>query len=220
MRNWIVIIMVFLGASSFAQVSITAGPSMLLGTVSAAKPWAGFHFGLEIPRDDQVTIYGRFTHHFGQLSSDSTPVLLSPIDPLTNFNYPIISSRASMNYNILEGGTRYYLGNGFDFGWAAYGGSNVMIVFSRIKNRYDDYDESLYKIDPIQNPDKGTIFGLGVGLGGGVKYTFPRFGTLYTDLNINYMLLGTTSTPQPDGSLYSPLLFNFNIGYRKDIIWQ
>ncbi len=217
MKNWIVIIMLVLGANSFSQVSVSAGPSMLMGIVRDATPWGGFHFGLEVPRDDQVTIYGRFTHHFKQFFPIPTQTILTPIDP-NNFNYPIITGRTSMNYNILEGGTRYYLGNGFDFGWAAYGGSNIMIIFNSIKNDYEDFDETEFRLDPA-NDFSGTIFGLGVGLGGGVKYTFPRFGTIFTDLNISYMLLATSSTPAPDASLYSPLIFNFNLGYRRDIIW-
>ena len=217
MRNWILIIALFLSGLSFGQVSVTAGPSMLLGTVRDASPWAGFHVGLEIPRDDQVTLYGRFTHHFSQDASEAYDVFLTAKDPL-DFTFPTVSGRASMNYNIIEGGTRYYLGNGFDFGWAAYGGSNIMIVISRVRAEYGSFDETKYEIDELSRFD-GTIFGLGVGLGGGVKYTFPRFGTIYTDVNANYIVLPAASSPAPSGELYSSLLFNFNIGYRRDIIW-
>ena len=217
MRNWIVILVLFLSNLSYSQVSVTAGPSMLLGTIRAAQPWAGFHIGVEIPRDDQVTMYGRFTHHFKQAGKEVYSANLTPIDPM-DFTFPIVTGKASMNYNIIEGGTRYYLGNGYDFGWAAYGGSNIMIVISRVRGDYESYDESRYELDDIWRFD-GTIFGLGVGLGGGLKYTFPRFGTLYTDVNATYIVLPAATSPSPSGELYSSLLFNFNIGYRRDIIW-
>lgn len=213
MKNVIVTLLVLIGSTTFAQVSVSVGPSMLLGTISEAKPWAGFHVGVEVPRDDQVTIYGRFTHHFKQYAQDSISTNLTPLDP-NDFSFPIVNGRTSMNYNILEGGTRYYIGNGFDFGWAAYGGTNIMILINSVKHNFSNFDESKYKVN-----NKGTIFGLGAGLSGGVKYTFPRFGTIYTDVNLNYILLGTSSTPPPSGELFSPLVFNFNIGYRRDLIW-
>ena len=217
MRNFLVIVFLVMSSSLFAQVSITAGPSMLLGTVRDAKPWFGFQVGLEIPRDDQVTLYGRFTHHFKQFAPTTFQALLTPKDP-NDFNFPVVNGRTSMNYNILEGGTRYYLGNGFDFGWAAYGGSNIMIIISSVKDNYESFDETKYTLDPSYRYN-GTIFGLGFGLGGGLKYTFPRLGTIYTDLNANYIVLPASSTPPPSGELYSSLIFNFNIGYRRDIIW-
>ncbi len=223
MRNVLVALLVLIGSASFAQVSITVGPSMLSGFKRDVKPWGGFHVGIEVPRDDQVTIYGRFTHHFKQSVKDSLfanegYVWINPKDPTSGLFSQSIGALPSMNYNILEGGTRYYLGNGFDFGWAAFGGSNIMIIFSKVKGNYQSFDESAYKIDENSRID-GSIFGIGVGLGGGVKYTFPRLGTMYFDLNLNYLLFGQPSSPTITGQLYSPLIFNFNIGYRRDLIW-
>ena len=217
MKNLILVIVIFLTGSVFGQVSMTAGGSTLFGIIRDAKPWGGFHIGLEIPRDDQTSFYIRYTHHFKQHMKDSTFAWLTPKDPL-NFEYPVINGLTSVNYNIIEGGTRYYLGDGFDFGWAAYGGTNVMFIVNSIKDNYDDYDEALYALDDMYRYS-GTFFWIGAGLGGGVKYTAPRYGTFYLDLNLNYILIGQPSTPVPDLSLISPLIFNINLGYRKDLIW-
>ena len=124
-----------------------------------------------------------------------------------------------MDYNILEGGTRYYLGNGFDYGFAAYGGSCIMLIFNSVKGKYDDFDENVYELDEFSRYNS-TFFSLGFGLGGGVKYSTPRFGTFYFDLNLAYMIFAQSSKdqiPNQVGAMYNPLIFNFNIGWRKDL---
>ena len=74
MKNAILVIAFMMSFITSAQVSLSAGGSMLKG-FSPDKPYGGFHFGLEIPRDDAVSFYGRFTHHFKQSAADS---LLNP----------------------------------------------------------------------------------------------------------------------------------------------
>jgi hypothetical protein len=66
---------------------------------------------------------------------------------------------------------------------------------------------------------KGSIFNLGFGLGGGVKYTFAGIGTMYFDANFAYLITSTASNSTASSvvnTLYAPLLFSFNIGFRKD----
>lgn len=221
MKYIVSLLLVFLTNWILAQLSVSAGGSMLKG-FGPNKPWGGFHLGLEIPRDDAVSFYLRFTHHFKQYDVDSISVYLEPKD-ITTFPtdmpyYPTLNGRPSMNYNILEGGTRYYLGNGFDYGWAAYGGTHFMAVFNTVKSNYDSYDETIYKMDESFRLD-GTIFSLGAGLQGGVKYSAVPYGTFYLDAGLAYMLFAQGSTNFVYPNMFNQLIFSFNIGYRRDILW-
>ncbi len=220
MKNLLIILMVFVGGTSFAQIAVNAGGSMLKG-FGQPRPWGGLHFGIEIPRDDAVSIYGRVTHYFKQVNQDS--LLTNAIArEVTTTPYTIqVSGLSSMNYTVLEGGTRYYLGNGYDFGWAAYGGTNLALIFNGVKTQYFNFDETLYELQSGSDR-KGTIFSLAFGLAGGVKYTMEDIGTLYFDMGLNYVIFGQASNDMAalqfsSSGLYRPLLFNFNIGFRKEL---
>lgn len=222
MKSLILFIALILSITVNAQLSISGGGSMLKG-FSPDKPYGGFHIGLEIPRDDAVSFYGRYTHHFKQSAKDSiqTYVYAKDWDSPNPQIFPttmLINSLPSMNYNIFEGGTRYYLGDGFDYGWAGYGGSMMMLIFNKVKVDYAPYNEVNYEIDDNSRMD-GSIFSLGFGLGGGVKYSTAISGTFYFDVNIAYMIFAQASTNGIYGDLYNPLIFGFNLGWRKDIMW-
>jgi len=209
----------FSGAVS-AQVGISAGGSMLKG-FGQRTPWGGFHVGVEIPRDDAISIYGKVTHHFKQRSSDSSIIQLIAYDQMTVPYVKNLGALPSMNYTILEGGTRYYLGNGYDFGWAGYGGTNVLVAFNSVKMEFGPYDQVLYEL-PEEYRGKGSIVSLGVGLAGGVKYSITGTGTFYFDAGLSYMLLSlaSNSLAQIGGvDKFSQLIFNFNLGFRRDIMW-
>ncbi len=217
MKNQFLIIVLLIAGSVSAQVSFNAGSSTLKG-FGAQKWFTGFHLGVEVPRDDAMTFYGRFSHHFSRVG-DSSLVSAVAIDPAVTQPYTFnLMSVSGMNYNIFEGGTRYYLGDGFDFGWAGYGGTNFMLVYSKVKTSYADFDEVNYKIDATTSRD-GAIFSLGAGLLGGVKYTVPRIGTFYSDFSISYLFLGQASNESIYADLYSTLFFGINIGYRRDLFW-
>lgn len=216
MKNYFLIIALLIAGSVSAQVSFNAGSSTLKG-FGTPKWFTGFHVGAEVPRDDAMTFYGRFTHHFAR-TSDSLLIGIVAKDVSTTPYYQNIMSVSGMNYNIFEGGTRYYLGDGFDFGWAGYGGTNFMLVYNKVKTTYDDFDETKYEIDATTNRD-GAIFSLGAGLMGGVKYTMPRVGTFYSDFSVSYLFLGQASNQSIDAGLYSTLFFGINVGYRRDLFW-
>ncbi len=217
MKKILLIIALFIGSSTFAQFSLSGGASFLKGFKRDTKPWFGFHVSGEIPRDDQVSFFLRYSYYFKREGKDSTSALLYPIDP-TNPVPLNVGAFTSMDYHIIEGGTRYYLGDGFDFGWSAYGGTNFMLIFNSVKTVYSDYNESIYKPDE-ENSRDGLIFGLGAGLSGGVKYTAPIYGTFYLDAGLNYMLFAQANHPNVPGDLYSSLIFTVNIGYRRDLMW-
>ena len=221
MKKLLVILALVLGGTSFAQVGLSAGGDMLVG-FGAQKTWGGLHFGLEIPRDDAVSIYGRLSHYFSQSSNDSIFTSAIARDVTTTPYIINVNGVSRMNYTTLEGGTRYYLGDGYDFGWAAYGGSNLMLIFNGVQNRYDGFDEVLYELQD-GGSQRGTIFSLGFGLGGGLKYSVENTGTFYFDLSLAYIIFGQASNQVAEDAanigLYRPLLFTFNLGYRRDISW-
>lgn len=217
MKKMIVMLVLILTGSVSAQVSFNAGSSTLKG-FGTPRWFQGFHVGFEVPRDDATSFFGRFTHHFARYG-DTTLVGAVAIDPNTTTPYiQQVSTTHGMNYNIFEGGSRYYIGDGFDFGFAGYGGTTFMIVYSKVKSRYSDYDETKYTIDESTSRD-GAIFSIGAGLMGGGKYTVPRIGTFYSDFSVNYLFLGQASTENIYAGLYSGLYFTINVGYRRDLFW-
>lgn len=216
MRKYLVIIALLVAGNVSAQVSFNAGSSTLKG-FGTDKWFTGLHVGIEVPRDDAMSFYGRYTHHFSR-TGDSTLVSAVATETSTTPYLIQVMSSSTMNYNIFEGGTRYYLGDGFDFGFAGYGGTSFMIVYNKVKTKYEDFDETLYEIDGSTSRN-GGIFSIGAGLLGGVKYTVPRIGTFYSDFSISYMLLGQASESSVYTGLYSNLFFGINVGYRRDLFW-
>lgn len=216
MRSFLIIIAMLVAGNVSAQVSFNGGSSTLKG-FGTDKWFTGFHVGVEVPRDDAMSFYGRYTHHFAR-TGDSALVSAVAMETTTTPYLIQIMSSSTMNYNIFEGGTRYYLGDGFDFGFAGYGGTSFMIVYNKVKTKYEDFDETLYEIDGSTSRN-GAIFSLGAGLLGGVKYTVPRIGTFYSDFSISYMLLGQASETSTYTGLYSNLFFGINVGYRRDLFW-
>lgn len=224
MKNILAFVAILISLAGTAQVSVMGGMN-LLKSFSPDRPYGGFHLGVEIPRDDAISIYGRYTHNFSQAGVEAiTPqdyaIYIEPRDPMSGAFGEYIGATPKMNYHIIEGGTRYYLGNGFDYGFAAYGGSNLMVIFNKVKLDYDPFDEVTYQIsDDYSYYSDGSIFSLGFGLGGGVKYTMAPYGTFYFDANVNYLILGQPSNDRVYGGMFRQLLFTFNLGYRKDFMW-
>ena len=49
-----------------AQISLSAGMGTING-FSSENAHFGFHGGLELPRNNDVTLYGRFGHYFSRV---------------------------------------------------------------------------------------------------------------------------------------------------------
>ncbi len=211
-----IVVVLMLAGSVSAQVSFNVGSSTLKG-FGVPYWFTGFHLGVEVPRDDAMSFYGRYTHHFSRYDE---PTLLGAVakDPSTTPYILQIPANYGMNYNIFEGGSRYYIGDGFDFGFAGYGGTKIMIAHSNVKLKYSDFDESLYEIDESTSRE-GAILGIGVGLIGGAKYTIPRIGTFYSDFSMSYLALPFATQDNIYSDMYSSLLFSISVGYRRDLFW-
>ncbi len=225
MKNLILIVALMISGGIGAQVSLLAGQTTTFA-FGNKKPYAGFHLGVEIPRDDAVSFYLKYTHHFNQTQRSPGQIFVQDtIPPYMDPNFFQIGYDVKMNYNTIEGGTRYYLGNGFDYGFAAYGGTMLKAGFNQVKIVYDDFDEDNYQnLDINRN---GSIFSVSAGLAGGVKYSFDRLGTLYFDVSIDYAILtqgsyggiGSEVLTGYGTGQWNALNFNLSLGYRKDILW-
>lgn len=218
MRYLIVLVALLTTLTGMAQTGVSGGVTMIKG-FGVPKPYPGMHLGIEIPRDDQISYFGRITGTFSNTGDERGQATVEARDPNTTFpNVMNVGYDYKMNYINIEGGTRYYLGNGYDYGWAAYGGSMFMLSINNIKANYDDYDETLYKLQEGFF-EKGRIIALNIGLNAGVKNHFS-FGMLYFDMSLAYSLFALPSNAlasQTGSTMFSPLVFSFNLGFRKDL---
>jgi len=204
----------FLG---IAQTGVNGGITMIKG-FGVPKAYPGIHLGVEIPRDDQVSYFGRITTTLSNTSDETGFANAEARDLATSPQVKQVEYAVKMNYTNIEGGTRYYIGNGYDYGWSAYGGSMFMLSINTIHAKFKDFDESLYQLQSGFT-DKGRILGLNLGLNAGIKNHFS-FGMLYFDMTLAYSLyaIPSNSLAQQGGSgLYTPLMFAFNLGFRKDL---
>lgn len=136
--------------------------------------------------------------------------------------YYDLSTTEKYNYTVIELGKRFYFGNGFDNGFGFYGGTNLNLVFNKVKFEIENYDASKYDLyigdDLITDRSKafGTFFGLSFGLNAGVKHSF-YFGTIYLDGGLSYPILAQASNQIANySSNYRSLIFSINLGFRKD----
>jgi len=213
---------IFFSQFSPSQISINAGTSILKG-FTTDKSFFGFNLGIEMPRSNDVTFYGRIGHYFPRFDEQVNSTFVTASD-FTTIPYQLsVNYQSKMNYTTIEGGTRYYLGNDYDNGFSVYGGGNFMLYVNSVKRDYERQDatgiyswEDKYQL-PANEPDKGKIISVAMGLQGGMKYTIPATGTFYFDVNGQYSILGQASDNNISTDLYSPLFFTINIGFRKDL---
>jgi len=206
-----------------SQVSLNLGLGPLKG-FGVPKSFFGFHGGIELPRNNDVTFYLRLGYYLPKKEEQSTTTNVTAIDLTTSPYNLSVSYLTSTNYTTIEGGTRYYLGNDYDNGFSIYGGSNFMLILNSVKRNYEKYDltgqynwENDYVLSESEEV-KGTIISVALGLQGGVKYTFPARGTIYADITGSYALFAKASNnTAANSNLYAPMIFIFNVGFRKDL---
>lgn len=217
LKHLILAITIFIGSQSFGQFGITTGASVLR-PFGAQKTFGGFHIGGEYSPDNETSYFGRVTHYFGVTDPDRSEVVLQGLN--STVPYGTSTYQAKTNYTIISGGMRYYIGDGFDDGFGAYGGTTLNLLFNSVKAEFDEYDQSKYTL-PDGFTSKGSAVGFGVGLSGGLKYGIINFATVYFDVGLEYMIAYQASNALAQNSRYlSNILFQFNIGVRKDIGWR
>ncbi|MCO5258969.1 MAG: hypothetical protein M9916_02380 [Crocinitomicaceae bacterium] len=214
----------FSSFSSLAQFSVGGGLTTLL-EFGNKKPHYGLNFIMEFPRNNEVVFYARATYLFDQKKRDNLGDLGAyALDAATSPQsvYVPVYSATSVNYIMVDGGMRYYFLNGYDEGFAFYGGTNLALIVNFVKFGYqiDKYDATKYFLDTqgiTEARDKGTVIRLALGLLGGMKYTFPGRGTIFFDLNPQLTLFGIPSNQNIPNTVYKPVSFGFSLGYRKEI---
>lgn len=216
-------LILFFAFNAQSQVSLNLGLGPLKG-FGVPKSFFGFHGGIELPRNNDVTFYLRLGYYLPKKEEQSTTTNVTAIDLTTSPYNLSVSYLTSTNYTTIEGGTRYYLGNDYDNGFSIYGGSNFMLILNSVKRNYEKYDltgqynwENDYVLSESEEV-KGTIISVALGLQGGVKYTFPARGTIYADITGSYALFAKASNnTAANSNLYAPMIFIFNVGFRKDL---
>lgn len=216
-----------------AQYSIGGGLSTLF-QFGNGRPYAGINLIAEIPSNNDQTFYVRANYLFKQNVSRSVQEVIeeqgnvySPLYAFTtNPNispYIVVGENfnESFNFFMIDAGTRYYIINGYDEGFSLYGGTTIGGTINSVKWAYktEEFDQTNYSIDNLERfntSGKGTILNLAAGLTGGVKYTYPGRGTFFLDLSPSYMILGLPSSQNIQTTLYKKVVFNFNIGFRKE----
>jgi len=202
-----------------AQVGIFGGTSIYKSALVKGF-YTGIQLGAEVPRDDMVSFFGRVTATLPQVSTDT--IRLEAIDPTTTFpGVKDVEAKFKNSVVNFQFGTRYYLGNGYDYGLSAYGGSIFEISAMTVRtSTTESYDESKYEFistDSRPYDKRGSVFLVNLGLSAGVKYNF-YFGLLYFDVTGSYNLIPVfTNDLSRDYGRASAINFTFNLGFRKDI---
>lgn len=235
MKNSIfLVIVILLSGIANAQYSVGGGFSTLF-QFGNSRPFVGLNLITEFPRNNDQTFYVRANVIFKQTinrtvqevieeqGSVYAPLYAYGIDPMTTPSAIIVGERFSESFNFItvDAGTRYYIINGYDEGFSLYGGTTIGGVVNSVKWAYktDDFDQTNYSIDNLDRfntSGKGTILNLSAGLTGGAKYTMPGRGTFFIDLSPSYMILGLPSSQNIQTTMYKKVIFNFNIGFRKE----
>ncbi len=209
---------------SHAQYAIGGGVSSMF-QFGNNRPLVGANLFFEMPRNNNISFYVRASYLVPQsakgVSNNFEAIARST--ETTPFTIAVEGYEQNrFGYFILDGGTRYYLINGFDEGVSLYGGTNIAMVINTMKYGYQfsDYDQSLYSLDHYNFNEyggRGSIFSLAIGFTGGVKYTIPKVGSIFLDINPYIMMFAIPSNNMIPTSTYKSLLFNLNIGFRKEL---
>ncbi len=218
MKLIIAFTVLFFSHTVFSQTGISVGGSIING-FGSQKYLPGINLGVEIPRDNESSFFIRAS--FTSRSKSTETVLFQAIDPLTS---PVVKNGVSDFKNgmfNLEGGTRYYFGEGYDSGMALYGGTIVMLNTNGVVRKVaSGVDETKYEFvnslgEPY--PQKGRTVSLNIGLNVGFKKHIG-VGMVFFDVTAAYSILGLSSNDLANEyGTFSPLIFAFNLGFRRDL---
>jgi hypothetical protein len=201
-----------------SQYGFGGGLSYLKG-FGVTKPYIGFSLFGEFARDYESSIYVRASFYGkNRLNATGTDIVyLEALDPL-DYSIKFTETIDYVNYTTIDGGIRYYIIDGYDSGFALYGGSNIIAILNQTKRTVGDFDQTKYKL-PSSSPLNGSVINLGFGFTGGAKYTIPAVGTLFLDLSLDYLVAGIASNETAQtiaNQFYTPLIFGLSLGFRKD----
>ncbi|HLV42536.1 MAG TPA: hypothetical protein VKY37_09665 [Brumimicrobium sp.] len=204
---------------STAQYSLGGGLSSFHG-VNLPISRVGVNFFAEVPRTPENTLFIRAAYMLP--NSDSRSTFVSGKQGVT----PSMTEAdlvAKTSYFAIDGGTRYYLFNQYDIGFAVFAGGHIKGILSSYSARYrmpgsldiNDYETSDFPAQPLTglSPQYSLLFAFGGNVG--VKYQLPMRGALTFDFALE--LITRLYDPYTIlGNDIAPLSFSFNLGYRFD----
>lgn len=219
-RFILIINFLLLVSNSFSQFGVYGGISTLR-PFGMPKNYIGFHLGIESPSDNESSFYLRAAFYNKRKLDPATsfPVSVSLVPVNAVDQYSSVSGYTTFNYTTIDGGYRYYILDGYDSGFALYGGTNLMGVVNNVKLKLDDYDAAKYKLESTTRLN-GSILGMGAGVSGGAKYTLTGVCTFYLDATIDYLfaLVPSNQLAYNQFNNYgSQIIFSLNVGVRKDL---
>src|SRR5690554_600701 len=231
-RYWIGLLIFLLTATtnvSVAQFSLGGGVSTFHG-INLPVNRIGGNIFLEVPRTPENTLFVRAAYMLP--NKDRQTLGLYEKEGFTPTDENLTTEKVTKtSYFAVDGGTRYYLFNQYDIGFAVFAGGHIKGILSSYSYNYhldkglnpDDYlaDQApsssggVSPPEPIRNlnPQYSLLFAFGGTIG--VKYQLPIRGALMFDMGLEvitrlydpYAILGND---------ISPLSVSFNLGYRFD----
>ena len=119
MKLFIALLITSLCLTSYAQMSISGGTGILNG-IGTQRNSFGFNLGLELPRSSDLTFFVRASAFLPNQDSTTRYANMTAIDVATSpYTLSVPYNVRSHTYYI-EGGTRSYMLNDYDNGFALY----------------------------------------------------------------------------------------------------
>ncbi len=208
--------------NTIAQVSVSGGMGIMNGFATQRTSY-GFNLGVEIPKSSDLTFYIRASAFLPKVEADTNYANMTALSQTTFPSTLTVPYTQRSSTFLIEGGTRSYMINDYDNGFALYGGSvfGVGVNTTSAKFSKKDYTnqyqwEGLYSL-PAGTNTKGSIYFLGIGVQGGMKYTIPVRGTIFLDFTGIYSILNVANNDAGAQSMtYAKMNFLVQFGYRRD----
>lgn len=195
-----------------AQYSIGGGLSAF-GGFDTEFTRIGINGFYEVPRNEVNTFYIRGTLTIPLNVIDTINVEGNPNNPPTPFVKQVELKRRTTMFSV-DGGTRIYLYNTYDAGFAVYGGFHLKGILASYSERLGDYDTDLYTPQQGTFP-KSTSLLMSIGGNLGFKYQLPMNGSITADVTVD-VIRRLHDPASILGQEIAPLSFSLNLGYRFD----
>jgi hypothetical protein len=193
MKNIIFLMATFLCSFGMTQdLGLHFGHQMF-SVFNSGTQLHGLSFGIDIPRNANITPYGQFTAFLPKKSEGLAGIAYHKTDFSSKDIYGV---ERTASYAI-EIGTIYYLGDAYDYGLSFTLHSSMRLLLNPIKTELKDYDPFNYDFFPISenyNETKRTGATLYSNFGIGVKQTFGEI-SIYGMVGIDILLLGVPPAP-------------------------
>lgn len=218
MKKLLIVVYCLVATVLSAQNGVFGGLTMVKA-VGLQGVYPGMHVGIEIPKDNEVSFFVRASGTLRNTYEQS--IYYQAIDPMTSPSLVMANTQFKSGYFNIDGGTRYYIGDGYDSGFAFYGGTIFMLSTTGIKRKaQSDYDLSKYEFVDATNiayAKTGRIYSLNLGLNAGVKKQVG-IGMVYLDVVGAYSIFAVGSNSlASDFGTYSRIIFNVSVGYRRNL---